>query len=147
MSTPARPADLWGEHHRDGTALRSVDGRHRYYLTRDLDGRGVPLHFCMFNPSTATAVADDATLRRCLGYARHLEASSLHVWNLFSWRGDPGHPLRLPRAARPHPLILDAACCPGCGCTDDSACWPACWWVRTADGVRVCSSCTTWRPE
>ena len=61
MSTPARPADLWGEHHHAAAALRCVDGRHRYYLTRDLDGPGVALHFCMFNPSTATAVADDAT--------------------------------------------------------------------------------------
>ena len=56
MSTPARPADLWGEHHHDAAALLCVDGRHRYYLTRDLDGPGVPLHFCMFNPSPATTV-------------------------------------------------------------------------------------------
>lgn len=160
-------------------------------------------------PSQATAAQDDRTITRCLGYARALGASSLHVWNLFAWRathprpdalrhhrdrctqrrhhrdraqglrprparsssppgartsthwkdrqvarllaaaqrhgvqlhalamtrrGDPGHPLRLPRSLRPTPVALEPACCPGCGCTDEQACWPGCWWVITDHG-------------
>lgn len=210
---------LWGEHQDGATALFSADLRYRYYLTRDLPGGAAPVHFAMLNPSTATATEDDRTIRRCLGYARDLDASSLHVWNLFAWRtthpelmpsdetaigpenesviaaavaavqtsgatliaawgshahplkarqvarllaatqrkgvplsvlamtrrGDPGHPLRLPRVLRPRPVTLEPACCPGCGCTDEQACWPTCWWVRGADGVRVCSTCATGR--
>ena len=77
---------MWGEHRGAATALLSGDGHYRYYLTRDLPGQGPPLHFAMLNPSTATAVDDDQTIRRCLCYARALDAGSLHVWNLFAWR-------------------------------------------------------------
>ena len=62
-------------------------------------------------------------------------------------RGDPGHPLRLPRSLRPRAAALETSCCPGCGCTDDQACWPACWWVPDASTVRVCSRCAgRWTP-
>ena len=206
---------MWGEHRGAATALLSGDGHYRYYLTRDLPGQGPPVHFAMLNPSTATAVDDDQTIRRCLCYARALDAGSLHVWNLFAWRtthpselplddhaigpaneatidgalaaaaatsavvvaawgahkhplkdrqvarliaaanrhkvqlhvlamtrrGDPGHPSRLPRSLRPKPVSLEPACCPGCGCTEQDACWPGCWWVPDPQYGRVCSTC------
>lgn len=67
------------------TALLSDDGQYRYHLSRALPGgAGRPVHFAMFNPSIATAVADDPTLRRCLSFARALNGSSVHVWNLFA---------------------------------------------------------------
>jgi len=40
----------------------------------------------MFNPSTADAVGDDATIRRCIGYARRWERGTLFVVNLFALR-------------------------------------------------------------
>lgn len=33
--------------------------------------------------------------------------------------------------------IFDLRVCFGCGCTDDHACWPPCWWID----VDQCSSC------
>lgn len=42
--------------------------------------------FCMLNPSTADHRANDATVRRCLGYARSWGFDELVVVNLFAWR-------------------------------------------------------------
>lgn len=78
--------DLWGHESHGGSAVESPDGRYRYYLTRALDGSRPPAHFAMLNPSAATADQDDPTIRRCTSFARHLDASSLHVWNLFAVR-------------------------------------------------------------
>lgn len=70
---------------------------------------------------------------------------SLHVLAM-TRRGEPGHPLRLPRSLRPRPATLEASCCPGCGCTPAQGCWPGCWWVQDPSGVRVCSQCVgRWR--
>ena len=79
--------------------------------------------------------------------ARLLAAAQRHGVQLHALamtrRGDPGHPLRLPRSLRPTPVALEPACCPGCGCTDEQACWPGCWWVITDHGIRVCSTCVS----
>lgn len=83
-SVTGEQPDLWGEMTSGGTASFSPDGRYRYYLTRTLVGSGAPVHFCMLNPSVGTADVNDPTLTRCEGFARRLNASSLHVWNLFA---------------------------------------------------------------
>jgi hypothetical protein len=42
--------------------------------------------FIMLNPSTADAEQDDATIRRCIGFARRHNCSELIVVNLFAYR-------------------------------------------------------------
>lgn len=60
--------------------------RYRYTLWRIWDRSRPPVAFVMLNPSTADATDDDATIRRCLGFARAWGAGGLHVVNLYAWR-------------------------------------------------------------
>lgn len=63
-------------------SLRNADGTHRI-------GRGV-VSFIMLNPSTADALQDDPTIRRCIGFAKSWGFNTLSVRNLFPWRAtDP----------------------------------------------------------
>lgn len=75
-----------------GTAVMSLDGLYRYRLTRsfdDMPGRG-PLCWVMLNPSTADAGADDATIRKCCGFARRWDFGGIVVINLFAYKStDP----------------------------------------------------------
>lgn len=64
----------------------SEDGRYRYTLTRVWDASLPVLVFVMLNPSTADAVHDDATVRRCLGFARAWKYGGILVVNLFALR-------------------------------------------------------------
>lgn len=73
------------------SAILSKDGKYRYQLDRTL---GHTNHrrcaFIMLNPSTADATTDDATIKRCIGFARRFQCSKLRVVNLFAWRAtDP----------------------------------------------------------
>jgi hypothetical protein len=58
---------------------------HRYFLGRELIGNGGRVNFVMLNPSTADDVFDDATIRRCIGFAKRWGFSQLAVTNLFAW--------------------------------------------------------------
>lgn len=42
--------------------------------------------FIMLNPSMADAIDDDATVRRCMGYAELWGFCNLAIGNLFAWR-------------------------------------------------------------
>jgi hypothetical protein len=96
-------------------AVLSADGRYRYLLTRDtgcLGGDGT-VTFVMLNPSTADAETDDATIRRCKGFALRWGFARLLVVNLFALRGpDPGILLRVCDAEAEGPTnvrhIIDA---------------------------------------
>lgn len=61
-------------------------GEYRYRLSRIWDERKKPLVFLMLNPSTADAMTDDPTIRRCMGFARRERAGGLVVVNLYGLR-------------------------------------------------------------
>ena len=90
-------------------AVMSDDRRYRYLLKRDLDtllggGRQV-CAFVMLNPSTADAMQDDPTIRRCIGFARRWECATLYVVNLSPLRAT--NPRELLRAG-PEPDEVQA---------------------------------------
>jgi hypothetical protein len=71
-------------------AIIEGDGKYRLLLWRVFDDYVRPMVFCMLNPSTADANTDDATIRRCCGFARREKAGGLIVVNLSPWRAtDP----------------------------------------------------------
>lgn len=60
---------------------------HRYTLRRGpWLGEVATVNFIMLNPSTADDVFDDATIRRCVGFAKRWGFSGLAVTNLFAYR-------------------------------------------------------------
>lgn len=62
---------------------------YRYRLWRRWADGGA-MCFVMLNPSTADAEEDDATIRKCIGFARRLEYAAIEVVNLYGWRAtDP----------------------------------------------------------
>lgn len=73
-----------------GNAFISDCGKYRYILRRIWDLTLRRVCFIMLNPSTADALVDDPTVRRCLGYARAWDCGSLCVANLYAYRAtDP----------------------------------------------------------
>lgn len=67
---------------------------HRYVLRRSWLGDGGVVNFIMLNPSTADDVFDDATIRRCVGFAKRWGFSGLTVTNLFAYRATQPKDLR-----------------------------------------------------
>jgi hypothetical protein len=62
----------------------------RYTLRRSWMGNGGVVNFIMLNPSTADDQFDDATIRRCVGFAKRWGYCGLVVTNLFAYRAtDP----------------------------------------------------------
>ncbi len=81
------------------SAELSPCGKYRYRLTRTW-GAGPTMAFIMLNPSTADDIADDPTIRRCIGFSKRWGFGSLAVANLFARRctrpvhlSDPGDPV------------------------------------------------------
>ncbi|MEL6362378.1 MAG: DUF1643 domain-containing protein [Pseudomonadota bacterium] len=66
-------------------ATLSECGRYRYSLWRKW-GPGPICTFVMLNPSTADAVEDDPTIRRCISFAKREGCQGLLVENLFAYR-------------------------------------------------------------
>ena len=79
-----------GEQH--AGARLSPDGRYRYLLTRQLGfGHGAVM-FLMLNPSTADAVRNHRTIRRCINFGKAWGYGWLYVCNLSPFRSpDPRH--------------------------------------------------------
>lgn len=72
-----------------GSAVVSPDGIYRYILRREWDD-GPCVCFVMFNPSTADATKDDATIRKCIGFAQRWGYGRMIVVNLYAVRSrDP----------------------------------------------------------
>jgi hypothetical protein len=80
------------------TALFSRDRRFRYRLGRPW-GQGAAVCFVLLNPSTADETREDATVRRCIGFARGLGYGALEVVNLYAYVATD--PAELRRAGYP----------------------------------------------
>lgn len=81
-------------------AIISECGKFRYLLSRTWNTDLQPLLFVMLNPSTADARVDDATIRRCVNFARaHGRFGGIEVVNLFAYRATD--PTDLRRAGLP----------------------------------------------
>ena len=87
------------------SALLSYDKKYRYQLKRDWsggDGDGThrePLVWIMLNPSTADALRDDATIRRCIGFSLNWGYGGIEIYNLFAYRAT--HPAALLKVEDP----------------------------------------------
>lgn len=97
-----------------GRACFSDDGTRRYVLIRRWghelvkgeptgDPGVMPLTWIMLNPSTAGAVDDDATIRKCVGYAKRWGYGGIRVLNLFDLIAT------YPRALRDAPMPCSPA--------------------------------------
>lgn len=74
-----------------GSAIISDCGTYRYRLER---GAGRAIAFIMVNPSTADAENDDATIRKCCGFAERLFCDKIIVGNKFAYRATDVNELR-----------------------------------------------------
>lgn len=74
-----------GDLFQSGNAVLSDCGRFRYSLTRQWS-EGATAVFIMLNPSTADALIDDPTIRRCVNFAKREGCGGLRVENLFGFR-------------------------------------------------------------
>lgn len=76
-------------HHESGAEIDPT-GRYRYRLWRQWAPGDQTVGFVMLNPSTADALTDDPTIRRCIRFAQSWGYVRLEVGNLFAWRAtDP----------------------------------------------------------
>jgi hypothetical protein len=98
MSRKSKTGSLFGGDEFHGAVL---DGCYRYALWRHDDTQIPPriVNFLMLNPSTADAVDDDNTIRRCIGFARRWDFRGFIVTNLFALRSR--HPRELIGASDP----------------------------------------------
>jgi hypothetical protein len=67
---------------------------HRYFLSREWDQDRAVINFIGLNPSTADALKDDPTIRRCVGFARRWGFGKLVMTNLYPYRATDPHALR-----------------------------------------------------
>lgn len=80
-------------------AYLSGDMAYRYALWREWDWKLPRLYWVMLNPSTADADINDATIRKCIGFAARANYGGIHVVNLFAFRAtDPKFLRTIPRA-------------------------------------------------
>lgn len=68
------------------SAVIDESGKYRYKLTRYWTLPAKMCCFVMLNPSTADAYHDDATIRRCIDFAKQWGYGGIHVGNLFAFR-------------------------------------------------------------
>jgi hypothetical protein len=75
----------------------SGDSKYRYILSREWAPEGTTVTFIGLNPSTADAVNDDPTIRRCVGFAKTWGAARLLMVNLFAFRSTDPSQLKVVR--------------------------------------------------
>jgi len=80
-------------------AVLSADLVYRYTLERVWDVERRQAVFVGLNPSTADALTDDPTIRRCMGFAERWGFGGFHMVNLFAFRAtDPAALIEYARA-------------------------------------------------
>lgn len=87
--TTTKEVPLWPLDDCDSTAILSSCDRYRYLLTRRVkdDPRRLPwILWLMLNPSTATAVIPDPTIKKCFGFTWRAGYYGFRVVNLFGLR-------------------------------------------------------------
>lgn len=77
---------------------------YRYSLYREW-GTGGLCTFVLLNPSTADAVNDDPTNRRCINFAKQWGFGAVCHVNLFAYRTHPKHPLYLKNDTALQPFV------------------------------------------
>lgn len=75
-------------------AVFSRGKQYRYLLRRRLSKGNKVLLIIGLNPSTADGTKDDATVRRCAGFAERMDYNILTVVNLFALRSTDPHKLK-----------------------------------------------------
>lgn len=78
-----------------GLEAASPDKKYRWWLAREWDAARPRCCWVMLNPSTANAKKDDATIRRCVGFAQRWGYGAIDVVNLWGLRET--NPKRLAR--------------------------------------------------
>ena len=73
--------------------------KYRYALWRIWDDRAPKVMFIGLNPSTADEMTDDATIRRCTGFARSWDFGGIYMLNIFAFKAT--HPENLKKSADP----------------------------------------------
>lgn len=114
----------------------SLDGRYRYRLWREFRTEpGKPdttVLFVMLNPSTADAMADDPTIRKCVGFGRLWGYTRLDVVNLYAFRAT--QPADLWKAPAPVGPDNDRVIAEACREADLVVC---AWGAHAKDSDRV----------
>lgn len=93
-----------------GGAEFSDDRAYRFKLWRrwNTGAVGRVVAFVMLNPSDAGEVDDDATIRRCIGYAKRWGFDGIDVVNLFAYVSTEPRALRGRQTATGDPRCLEA---------------------------------------
>lgn len=96
---------------RSGAVISACE-RFRYRLWRRWNPDAAPLLFIMLNPSTADHTKDDATIRKCRGFAERLGYGAIEVCNLYAYRARDPRDLKAadyPIGYRNDATLLDVA--------------------------------------
>lgn len=80
-------------------------GQFRWWLKRVWDAQKPQVLYVMLNPSTADSELDDATIRKCIGFASRLGFGGFQVANLCPYRAR--NPKDMFRWITQHPIILE----------------------------------------
>lgn len=83
---PAERQLEFGSQAGDRGAIVSACGGYRYYLWRTVASGPRRVVFVMLNPSTADALVDDPTIRKCWGFTERWDFDRFDVVNLFAYR-------------------------------------------------------------
>lgn len=95
LDTPAESVRPWLRPDYHASATFDASERHRYTLIRSWGQNPDTLVIVGLNPSTADAMRDDPTIRRCVDFADQIGFGALLMLNAYAWREtDPARMFR-----------------------------------------------------